>query len=69
TTIGEQAQKAALDELYDLGYDYDDSFDARVEAVTLKDVVAVARKYLTKYVLVTSSPDKEAGLQDPPASE
>ena len=28
TTIAEQAQQAALDELYGLGYDYDKSFDA-----------------------------------------
>ncbi len=58
TTIAEQAQQAALDELYGLGYDYHRSFDARIEAVKLKDVVAAARKYFGNHVLVTSSPEK-----------
>jgi len=59
TTIGEQAQQAALDELYGLGYDYDRTFDARIEAVTLDDVVRVARKYLNHHVLVTTSPSAQ----------
>lgn len=58
TTIGEQAQQAALDELYGLGYDYRKTFDARLEAVKLEDVVKVARKYFGNHVLVTSSPEK-----------
>ena len=56
TTIAAQAQKAALDELYGLGYDYDKTFDDRIKSVTLEDVVRVARKYLNNHVLVTSSP-------------
>ena len=40
TTIAEQARQAALDELYGLGYDYDKTFDDRIQAVTLDDVVA-----------------------------
>ncbi len=56
TTIGQQAEQAAIYELYGLGYDYDKNFDARIEAVTLDDVVRVARKYFTNYVLVTASP-------------
>ena len=39
TAIAEQAQQAALDELYGLGYDYHKTFDARIEAVKLEDVV------------------------------
>jgi zinc protease len=58
TTIAEQAQQAALDELYGLGYDYHKGFDARIQAVQLKDVVAAARKYFGNHVLVTSSPEK-----------
>jgi zinc protease len=58
TTIAEQAQQAALDELYGLGYDYRKSFDARITAVKLPDLAAVARKYFSHYVLVTSSPKK-----------
>jgi zinc protease len=59
TTVGSQAQQAALDDLYGLGYNYDKSFDERIQAVTLEDVVGVARKYLTNHVLVTASPKPE----------
>jgi len=59
TTISSQAQQAALDELYGLGYDYDQSFDERITAVTKDDVIAVAQKTLNNYVLVTSSPNPE----------
>jgi len=58
-TIGAQARSAALDELYGLGYDYDKKFDAQIQAVTLKDVIRAANKYLTKSILVTSSPEKK----------
>ena len=58
TTIGEQAMQAALDELYGLGYDYHKTFDARIEAGKLKDIVGVAQKYFGNHVLVTSSPEK-----------
>ena len=40
TTIAEQAMQAALDELYGLGYDYQKTFDARIEAVKLEDLAA-----------------------------
>ena len=59
TTITGQAQQAALDELYGLGYDYDETFDARIEAVTLDQVVAAAGKYLGNHVLVTTSPNPQ----------
>lgn len=59
TTISGQAQQAALDDLYGLGYSYDKSFDQRINAVTKEDVIAVANKYLKNYVLVTSSPETE----------
>jgi len=57
-TIGEQARSAAIDELYGLGYDYDKKFDTQIRAVTLPDVVRVAKKYLTNSILVTSSPER-----------
>ena len=59
TTIAEQAKQAALDELYGLGYDYDKTFDARIEAVKLDDLVRVARKYLGNYILATMSPEEK----------
>ena len=59
TTIAGQARQAALDELYGLGWDYDKTFDQRIEAATLDDVVRVARKYLDKSLLVTSSPEAD----------
>jgi zinc protease len=59
TSIAEQAREAAVDELYGLGYDYRKTFDSRIEAVKLQDVIAAARKYLGNHVLVTSSPEKK----------
>ncbi|MDW8308210.1 MAG: pitrilysin family protein [Verrucomicrobiales bacterium] len=44
--LGTLAMMTALDELYGLGYDYLDAEDARIEAVTLEEVRAVAQKYL-----------------------
>jgi len=59
TTISEQANLAAIFELYGLGYDYDKTFDARIEAVKLDDVVRMANKYLGNYVLTTMSPNEQ----------
>lgn len=56
TTIGDQAFQAVLNELYGLGYDYEKTFDARIEAVTLDDVIEVARRYLGNAILATTSP-------------
>lgn len=57
TTIGEQAQQASLNELYGLGYDYEKTFSARIEAVTRDDALRVAQKHLGNHVLVTTSPE------------
>ncbi len=60
TTLAAQAQQSALDELFGLGYDYDRTFDAKIEAVTLQDVVQAARECFSQnYVLVTTSPNPE----------
>jgi predicted Zn-dependent peptidase len=59
TTIAAQAKLAALYELYGLGSDYDKTFDARIDAVKLGDVVRVARKYLGNYILATMSPEEK----------
>jgi len=60
TAIGEQAQEAAVDELLGLGYDYPKTFDTRIEAVKLKDVVDAAQRYFGEHVLVTASPEDDA---------
>lgn len=57
TTIGERARRCDLDDLFGLGYNYDKSFDERIKAVTIEDVVRVAKKYLTNYLQVTASPE------------
>lgn len=56
TTISEQAAQQALNLLHGFGVDYEKSYDARVEEVTMEDVKAVAAKYLTRpYLQVTTS--------------
>lgn len=44
--LGHLATTTALDELYGLGYGFNDAEDARLEAVTLAEVRAAAQKYL-----------------------
>jgi predicted Zn-dependent peptidase len=56
TTIGEQATQQGLNVLYGLGIDFDRTYDDRVNATTLEDVIAAARKFLGgNYVQVTTS--------------
>lgn len=45
--LGGYAITVALDELYGLGHEHIDREDAHYEAVTIADIKAVARKYLT----------------------
>jgi zinc protease len=52
--LGAYAMAAALDELYGLGFAHSDEDDARYESVTLEQVKAVARKYLTPKAMVVS---------------
>lgn len=65
TTIGAQAQLGALNELYGLGVDYDKSFAARIQAVTLADVIRVANKRFDHSVLVTTSPSAASPVGGP----
>jgi zinc protease len=44
--LGSFATTTALDELYGLGFNFNDAEDAKIEAVTVADVKAVAQKYL-----------------------
>ena len=51
---------SALDELYGLGYAHTDAEDAKIEAVTLAQVQAVANKYLKPDALVIAVVKPEA---------
>ena len=57
-TIAAQSQKAALDDLYGLGFNNDAGFAARISAVTLDDVLAAARKYFNQQIVVSTSPNE-----------
>jgi zinc protease len=58
-TPAEQAQTAALDEMNGLGYDYHDSFAAKINAVKLDDVRSVAAKRLNTCVITVSTPNPD----------
>jgi len=62
-----QAQTAAIDELYGLGYDFDSGFSDRINAVTIDDVTRVASKYLGHYVcaIITAKQDEPAEPSEP----
>ncbi|HUW32095.1 MAG TPA: pitrilysin family protein [Planctomycetota bacterium] len=62
-TNSQQAQAAAIDELYGFGYDFSNRFPERIDAVTLDDVVRVANKYLTRYAcaIVTHKDAQQKG--------
>jgi len=55
-TPAQQAQTAALDELYGLGYDYHSHFAERINAVTINQVREAARSKLTSCVVTVSTP-------------
>jgi zinc protease len=61
-TDGQVAFMTSLDQLYGLGYDYYQGFDAAVDAVTPEDLLRLARKYFDpdRAVIVTALP-REAG--------
>jgi zinc protease len=52
--LGGLAMTMALDELYGLGYAHSDTDDARYESVTLEEIKAAAKKYLTTGAMVIS---------------
>lgn len=59
-TSSERAAQAAADELYGLGHDYRERFRERIEKVTLDEVKAAAKKYLTVPTVAIVTPDVEA---------
>ncbi len=60
TTAGQQAQQAALDELYGLGFDYSKKYEERLNAVTQEDVQALAKEFFVNGIQATSSPEEGA---------
>jgi zinc protease len=58
-TPAQQAQRAAVDELNGVGYDYAKQFAPKIRAVTLDDVRQIARARLTKAVVTVSTPTPE----------
>jgi len=58
-TIGQMATRAALDELYGLGYDAYEQYADRVNAVTLEEVKRVARQFLTRMIITVATPKPE----------
>jgi zinc protease len=58
-TAAQQAQTAALDELFGLGYDYHDRFNDRINAVRITDVQRVARMRLNECVVTITTDHPE----------
>ena len=59
-TNASQAMDAAINEIYGLGYDFDDRWLERVKTVTLKDLREAATTYLTHHVLTVATPDEKS---------
>ncbi len=59
-TNNAMAIQAVLDELYGLGFDFSNTFSNRINQVTADDVLRVAKKYLTNYVLVRTKPNENS---------
>ncbi|MGA3066724.1 MAG: pitrilysin family protein [Tepidisphaeraceae bacterium] len=55
-TPEDQAEQAATDELFGLGYDYHDGFAGRIDAVTLPQVQALAGSRLSNCVVTICTP-------------
>jgi zinc protease len=58
-TAAQQAQTAALDELFGLGYDYHDRFNDRINSVRITDVQRVARMRLSECVVTITTDHPE----------
>jgi len=58
-TAAEQAQTAALDELFGLGYDFHDHFAERINSVQITDVQRVARMRLNQCIVTVTTDHPE----------
>lgn len=56
-TDADRAAKAALDDLYGLGYNNDEQFEQRIRDVTADDLFRVARKYFNQRAIISTSPN------------
>lgn len=59
-TIGQMATRAALDELYGLGFDAYEKYADRVNGVSLADVKRVAKEFLTRAIVTVVTPDPDS---------
>ena len=57
--LGSLAHSTALDELYGLGFNNYEAEDAKIEAVTLADILSAARKHLKRDISVVSTVSPE----------
>lgn len=58
-TNSDQGMRAALDELYGLGYEHADEYEEGIIAVSAADIRRVAEKYLTHYLCVLMTPGEK----------
>lgn len=58
-TPATQAFKAAVDELYGLGYDNDKTYEARINKVTVADLQELVKEYFQNAIIATSAPAAE----------
>jgi zinc protease len=58
-TAAEQAQTAALDELFGLGFDYHEHFAERINAVHISDVQRVAKLRLNECIITVTTDNPE----------
>jgi zinc protease len=65
-TISAQASSAVVNEVLDLGYDYDERYPALIEAVTGEDVLRVSKELFSHRLLVATKPEatREKGPRD-----
>ena len=61
TTPAEKAFSAAVDELYGLGFNHEESYAARIAKVKIEDLQELVKKYFAHGLTVTTSPDAAPG--------
>jgi len=63
---GAQARSAAINEALGLGYDYDSRYPELIRKVSADDVLRVARKLFSHYLLASTIPEKPVEAVIPP---